>query len=67
MNVVYLANYDMDLGKLLCAGADVWLNTPMPPQEASGTCGMQAALNGVPCLSVLDGWWIEGHIEDVTG
>jgi starch phosphorylase len=67
VKVVYLANYDMDLGKLLCAGADVWLNTPMPPQEASGTSGMKAALNGVPSLSVLDGWWIEGHIEDVTG
>ena len=46
---------------------DVWLNTPQPPLEASGTSGMKAALNGVPSLSVLDGWWIEGCIEDVTG
>lgn len=65
--VAYLANYDMELGKLLCAGADIWLNTPLPPREASGTSGMKAALNGVPSLSVLDGWWIEGHIEGVTG
>lgn len=65
--VVYLRNYDMVLGKLLCAGADVWLNTPLPPHEASGTSGMKAAMNGVPSLSVLDGWWIEGHIEGVTG
>ena len=67
ISVTYLANYDMELGKLLCAGADVWLNTPLPPREASGTSGMKAALNGVPSLSVLDGWWVEGHIEGVTG
>ena len=67
VRVVYLENYDMALGKLLCSGVDVWLNTPMRPQEASGTSGMKAALNGVPSLSVLDGWWIEGHIEGVTG
>ena len=65
--VVYLPNYDMVLAKLLCAGADVWLNTPLPPHEASGTSGMKAAMNGVPSLSVLDGWWIEGHIEGITG
>lgn len=63
----YLENHDMELGKLLTSGADLWLNTPQPPLEASGTSGMKAALNGVPSLSVLDGWWIEGHIEDVTG
>jgi starch phosphorylase len=57
----------MALGKLLCSGVDVWLNTPLRPQEASGTSGMKAALNGVPSLSVLDGWWIEGHVEGVTG
>jgi glycogen phosphorylase len=56
----HLQNYDMALGKLLTAGVDVWLNTPQPPLEASGTSGMKAALNGVPSLSVLDGWWIEG-------
>jgi starch phosphorylase len=67
VRVVYLENYDMALGKLLCSGVDVWLNTPLPPQEASGTSGMKAALNGVPSFSVLDGWWIEGHIEGVTG
>jgi starch phosphorylase len=67
VSVAYLANYDMDLAKLVCAGVDVWLNTPLPPQEASGTSGMKAALNGVPSLSVLDGWWIEGHLEGITG
>jgi starch phosphorylase len=65
--VAYLPDYDMGLAKLVCAGVDVWLNTPLPPLEASGTSGMKAALNGVPSLSVLDGWWIEGHIEGVTG
>jgi glycogen phosphorylase len=67
IKIAYLANYDMDLGKLITAGADVWLNTPQAPLEASGTSGMKAALNGVPSLSVLDGWWIEGRIEGVTG
>jgi starch phosphorylase len=67
VNVVYLQNYDLELGKLLTSGVDVWLNTPQPPMEASGTSGMKAALNGVPSLSVLDGWWIEGWIEGVTG
>lgn len=65
--VVYLENYDIVMAKMLCAGADVWLNTPLPPLEASGTSGMKAAVNGVPSLSVLDGWWMEGHIEGVTG
>lgn len=67
IGVVYLLNYDMTLARLICAGSDVWLNTPLPPMEASGTSGMKAAINGVPSLSVLDGWWIEGHVEDVTG
>jgi starch phosphorylase len=65
--VAYLPNYDMKLAGLLTSGADVWLNTPQRPLEASGTSGMKAALNGVPSLSVLDGWWIEGCIEGVTG
>lgn len=65
--VVFLENYGMGLAALLCAGADVWLNTPLAPHEASGTSGMKAALNGVPSLSTLDGWWLEGHIEGVTG
>jgi starch phosphorylase len=67
VRIVYLENYDMDLARTLCAGVDVWLNTPERPLEASGTSGMKAALNGVPSLSVLDGWWIEGHVEGVTG
>jgi starch phosphorylase len=67
VRVVYLPNYDMALARDICAGVDLWLNTPQRPQEASGTSGMKAALNGVPSLSVLDGWWIEGHQEGVTG
>ncbi len=67
VRVVYLENYDMALGKLVCSGVDVWLNTPLRPQEASGTSGMKAALNGVPSLSILDGWWVEGHVEGITG
>lgn len=67
VRVIYLENYDMALGGILCAGVDLWLNTPLRPQEASGTSGMKAALNGVPSLSVLDGWWVEGHVEHVTG
>ncbi|MBF8261907.1 MAG: glgP [candidate division NC10 bacterium] len=65
--IAYLENYDMELGKLLTSGVDLWLNTPLRPLEASGTSGMKAAHNGVPSFSVLDGWWIEGHIEGVTG
>ncbi len=65
--VVFLENYDMDLALKIIAGADVWLNTPMRPREASGTSGMKATHNGVPNFSVLDGWWIEGWVEDVTG
>lgn len=65
--MVYLNNYDMYSAKLLVSGVDVWLNTPQRPQEASGTSGMKAAANGVLNFSVLDGWWIEGHIEDFTG
>jgi len=65
--VIYLEEYNIALAKYLCAGVDLWLNTPQKPREASGTSGMKAAMNGVPSLSVLDGWWIEGHIEGVTG
>ena len=65
--IAYLENYDMELGKLLTSGVDLWLNTPLRPLEASGTSGMKAAHNGVPSFSILDGWWIEGHIEGVTG
>ena len=63
----FLADYDMDLAKTLVAGSDVWLNTPLPPLEASGTSGMKAALNGVLNLSVLDGWWIEACVEGING
>lgn len=65
--VAYLPDYDMGLAKTLVAGADVWVNTPLPPFEASGTSGMKAAFNGVPSLSVADGWWIEGCLEGTTG
>jgi starch phosphorylase len=67
VKIAYLENYDLSIGKVLTSGVDVWLNTPQPPLEASGTSGMKAALNGVPSLSILDGWWIEGCIEGVTG
>ena len=65
--IAFLPDYDMDNARALVAGADVWLNTPLRPYEASGTSGMKAAFNGVPSLSVLDGWWVEGCIEGVTG
>jgi starch phosphorylase len=65
--IAYLPNYDMDIARTLVSGVDVWLNTPLRPLEASGTSGMKATFNGVPNLSVLDGWWIEGCIEGVTG
>jgi len=64
---VFLDNYNMEVGGKMTAGVDLWLNTPQFPLEASGTSGMKAALNGVPSLSILDGWWVEGHIEGVTG
>jgi starch phosphorylase len=67
ITIVYLENYDQEVAKMLIAGVDVWLNTPQKPKEASGTSGMKAAHNGVPSLSILDGWWIEGCIEDLTG
>src|SRR5579871_4664288 len=67
LHIVYLENYSWELGAILTAGVDVWVNTPRRPYEASGTSGMKAALNGVPSLSILDGWWIEGCIEGVTG
>jgi len=67
IKIYYHENYDMAMGKMITSGVDVWLNTPQPPLEASGTSGMKAALNGVPSFSSLDGWWIEGHIENVTG
>ena len=65
--IAFLPDYDMDSARALVAGVDIWLNTPLRPLEASGTSGMKAAFNGVPSLSVLDGWWVEGCIEGVTG
>ncbi len=67
VKIVYLENYDMDLGRLITSGVDLWLNNPLKPLEASGTSGMKAAINGVPSLSTLDGWWVEGQVEGVTG
>ncbi|HUV03355.1 MAG TPA: alpha-glucan family phosphorylase [Desulfobacteria bacterium] len=67
IKIVFLENYDMELAQLITSGVDVWLNTPKIPCEASGTSGMKACLNGVPSLSVLDGWWVEGCVEGVTG
>jgi starch phosphorylase len=67
VRLIYLENYGLELAGLLTSGVDLWLNTPLAPFEASGTSGMKAALNGVPSLSILDGWWIEGWIEGETG
>jgi starch phosphorylase len=65
--VVFLEDHDVTLARLLVSGCDLWLNTPQRPMEASGTSGMKAAHNGVPSLSILDGWWIEGCVEGITG
>jgi starch phosphorylase len=65
--IVFLENYDMRVGALMTRGADVWLNNPRRPLEASGTSGMKAAMNGVPNVSILDGWWPEGCEHGVTG
>ena len=65
--VVFLDEYNLEVGGQITSGVDLWLNTPQFPLEASGTSGMKAALNGVPSLSILDGWWVEGHIEGITG
>ncbi len=67
VNVVFLKDYNMAMALKLISGVDVWLNTPLRPREASGTSGMKAAHNGVINFSILDGWWIEGHIEGITG
>ena len=67
VKIVYVENYEMALAYKMVAGVDLWLNNPMKPLEASGTSGMKAAMNGVPSFSVLDGWWVEGHVEGVTG
>lgn len=67
IKIAYIQNYDMSIGKLMTSGVDIWLNTPRRPREASGTSGMKAASNGVPQFSTLDGWWLEGCIENITG
>ena len=67
IKIIYLENYNMWLGKLITTGVDVWLNTPLRPNEASGTSGMKSALNGIPNLSILDGWWEEGCNNKING
>jgi len=67
VKIVFIQNYDMSIGKMMTAGVDLWLNTPRRPKEASGTSGMKAAHNGVPQFSTLDGWWLEGCVENITG
>ena len=67
VEVAVVPNYDIALASRMVAGVDLWLNNPRPPLEASGTSGMKAAVNGVPSLSTLDGWWIEGCVEGLTG
>lgn len=67
IKIVYLENYDIEMAQKLTSGVDIWFNTPQTPMEASGTSGMKAALNGIPMLSIPDGWWIEGCIEEITG
>jgi len=67
IRIAFIQNYNMDIALKLVSGVDIWLNTPLRPLEASGTSGMKAAHNGVMNFSVLDGWWIEGHIEGYTG
>ncbi len=67
IDIVFLEDYDMDVARLMTSGVDIWLNTPLPPNEASGTSGMKAALNGVPQFSTMDGWWLEGFVDGKTG
>jgi starch phosphorylase len=67
VRVLYLEEYDFSLARYLVSGVDLWLNNPEKPLEASGTSGMKAALNGVPSLSTVDGWWVEGWLEGLTG
>jgi starch phosphorylase len=67
INVAFINDYNMETALKIVSGVDVWLNNPIRPLEASGTSGMKAAHNGVLNFSVLDGWWIEGHIEGDTG
>ena len=65
--LVFIPGYDMAIAKMMVSGVHAWLNSPKRPLEASGTSGMKAAMNGVPNLSVMDGWWVEGYHEGKTG
>jgi starch phosphorylase len=65
--LVFITGYDMQVAKLMVAGVHAWLNSPKRPLEASGTSGMKAALNGVPNISIMDGWWVEGYHRGATG
>jgi starch phosphorylase len=67
IRIAFIPNYDLTVAVAMVSGSDVWLNTPLPPLEASGTSGMKAAFNGVLNASVLDGWWLEACVEDTTG
>jgi len=67
VKITFLENYNMWLGRIITSGVDLWLNTPLRPNEASGTSGMKAALNGIPNLSILDGWWAEGCRDGENG
>jgi starch phosphorylase len=67
VRLVFVPSYDMRVAGKIVAGVDLWLNTPMPPLEASGTSGMKAVHNGVPNFSVRDGWWVEGYVQGHTG
>ncbi len=62
--IIFLEDYDMELGEALVKGVDIWLNTPTRPMEASGTSGQKASINGVLNFSVLDGWWAEGYLPE---
>ena len=65
--LVFIPGYDMHLAKMMVAGCHAWLNSPKRPLEASGTSGMKAAMNGVPNVSIMDGWWVEGYHDGRTG
>ena len=67
VKISFIHNYDITIAKMITSGVDIWLNTPRRPREASGTSGMKAACNGVPQFGTLDGWWLEGCIENITG
>ena len=65
--LIFIPGYDMEIAKMMVSGSHAWLNSPKRPLEASGTSGMKAAMNGVPNISVMDGWWVEGYHEGQTG